>query len=204
MKSFIFSIYLILGIASFNSLWGQVTPITPAVPDNASPQDTSIKMRSAELERVKRDAAKAEAEKFAPINTEIMAKFPQIKEDFEAIQILEAAIIKGYTTGKTIDYNLIEICASEINKHAKRLDSNLFAETKKEKKEQNSVIKEEKAKNIKDLIIDLDNAIGNFVSSKIFGNLKVIEPEVAVSTRNDLLKIRNLSQKLADEAKKLK
>jgi hypothetical protein len=166
-----------------------------------------VKTRSVELERVKREAERAEAETFAPINKEVVAKFAQIKEDFEDIQILESAIVKTYTTGKTIDYALIETSAAGISRKAKRLDSNLFA-AKSEKKEDKTLSdkseeKPKKTKSVRDLIIELDGAIGDFVSSKIFGNIKVIDPEVALSTRKDLLKILELSEQLALEAKKL-
>lgn len=211
MKNFIYSICLILGAALLTSLLGQPPPSAkpatqpPPRPNPPSNPRDNLLVRTAGFEMLRREAERADAERFGRINTEIITKFPEIKEDFEAIQILEAAIIKGYTTGKTIDYNLVEISANEINRHAKRLDSNLFfAETEKEKKERKSAAKKENTRGIKNLIIDLDNAIGSFVSSQIFGNLKVIEPEVAVSTRNDLFKIRTLSQKLAAEAKKLK
>jgi hypothetical protein len=50
----------------------------------------------------------------------------------------------------------------------------------------------------------LDNSIGSFVSSKIFGNVNVIDPTVAVKTRTDLINILDLSDKLSKEAKKMK
>jgi hypothetical protein len=203
IKNFILVVSLVIGSALLTS--GQVTPITPSVPDNASPADSNIRMRSAELERIKRDADKPSS---APaMNSKIEAKFPEIKEDFEGIQISQAAIIKTYTTDKKIDYSLIEISANNINKHVKRLDSNLFAETikkKEEKKGEKAQENTEKPKSVRDLIVELDNAIGSFVSSKIFGNLKVVDPEVALKTRNDLLLIQDLSEKLSAEAKKLK
>jgi hypothetical protein len=177
---------------------------TPAGAGDKNLGDDGIKMRSVEMERIKREAQIAEASAFAPINKEISAKFPQIKEDFEGIQVLEGSIIKAYTTGKSIDYGLIESAAEGINKKAQRLDTNLFAATKAEKKEEKTTEKVEKPKIIRDLIVELDNAVGDFVSSKIFGNIKVIEPDVAIKTRNDLLNILKLSELVAAEAKKMK
>lgn len=199
MKNFIFSICLISIISLFTSVYGQ---LPPAIADNATPQNNDIKMRSVELERIKKESAIAEASTFAPINTEMSKKFPQIKEDFEGIQMAQSAIITAYTKNKTIDYVLIETSANNINKNAKRLDTNLFAASKKNKEKKEN--KEEKPKTIKELIIELDNTIGSFVSSKIFANLKVIEPEIAIKTRTDLLRIQELSEKLAKEAKNLK
>ena len=192
-----------LTIASAVCLYGQVTP--PAVPDNGNIYDNNIKMRSIDMERVKRDEVQAEAKKFAPVNSKIEAKFPEIKEDFEGMQLSQSAIVTAYTTGEKIDYAAIEAAAGEINKKARRLDANLFPDaTSQELKSESSAKKEEKPKTVRDLIVELDEAIGNFVSSKIFVNLKVIEPEVAIKTRSDLLRIQTLSEKLAGEAKKLK
>jgi hypothetical protein len=205
IKNFMLVVSLMIGSALLTS--GQVTPITPAVPDNASPSDTNVKMRSAELERIKRDADKPSATTAPAMNSKIETKFPEIKEDFEGIQISQTAIIKTYTTDKKIDYSMIEISADNINKHAKRLDANLFDETIKKKesaKDEKDKAGTEKPKSLRDLIVELDNAIGSFVSSKIFANLKVVDSEVALKTRNDLTLIQDLSEKLSAEAKKLK
>ncbi len=166
--------------------------------------DDNIKLRSVELEKVKRDAQSAEAASFAPINPKLEARFSQIKDDYEAIQLLQAAIIKAYTTGKTIDYSMIETSAATIKKRALRLDENLFAESKKDKIIEKSDSNKEPVFSIRDLIINLDNSIGDFVSSPIFGNEKVIEPSTAIKTRDDLLKILKYSEYLSNEAKKLK
>ncbi len=192
-----------LMIGSSVCLFGQVTP--PAVPDNGNIYDNNIKMRSVEMERVKREETQAEAKTFAPVNSKIEVKFPEIKEDFEGMQTSQSAIVTAYTTGDKIDYAAIESAAEAINKKAKRLDANLFPDaTSQELKSEASKKKEEKPKSVRDLIVELDDTIGSFVSSKIFTNLKVIEPEVAIKTRADLLKIQSLSAKLAEEAKKMK
>jgi hypothetical protein len=182
---------------------------TPAgAGDKNLAEGDGIKMRSVEMERMKQEARRTEAAAFAPINKDISARFPQIKEDFEGIQISEAAIITAFTTGKTIDYSLIASSADEINKKAKRLDSNLFAVSAEKKaghtSDEGGKEKIEKPKSVRDLIIELDKAIGSFVSSKIFGNIKVIDFEVAINTRTDLLNILKLSEKLSLEAKDLK
>lgn len=197
----IFIVIIVITVFSLG-IFGQGTP--PAVSDNANIADNSIKLRSAELEKTKRDEAIAAAAKFAPINKDISVKFPQIKEDFEGLQIAQSAIITAYTTGKKIDYSLIETSANEILKKAKRLDSNLFAPGTETLEENKKEEKEKKQKTVRDLIVELDNTIGSFVSSKIFGNIKIIEPEVAIKTRTDLLHIEKLSIELAKEAAKLK
>ncbi len=205
MKKIILFALLIIASSVYSNVYGQSN--VPAVADNANIQDNSLKMRSVEMERIKREEIKAEAAKFAPVNTELKVKFPEIKEDFEGIQVSQSAIITAYSTGKTIDYAAIETNADIINKKAVRLDANLFpgATSQKVKDDSNeSKKKAEQPKSIRDLIVELDNTIGSFVSSQIFANLKVIEPEVAIKTRADLLKIQELSEKLSLEAKKMK
>lgn len=210
MKKLIISIFFVLAASAVSNLLAQ-PPAGAGAPAGAGDKnlgDDSIKMRSVEMERIKREALATEAASFAPISKDISAKFPQIKEDFEGIQILEGAIIKAYTTGKSIDYSLIESSADGINSKAKRLDSNLFDPTADKKidplLDDKSKEKVEKTKSIRDLIIELDATIGSFVSSKIFANIKVIEPTVAIKTRTDLLNIMQLTEKLSMAAKKSK
>ncbi|MBS1794843.1 MAG: hypothetical protein JSS81_13365 [Acidobacteria bacterium] len=202
MKKVLFSIILLLMTSAFSNVYAQRE--TPPGAGDKNLNDNDIKMRSVELDRIKQEAAKNEAASFAPINTKLSAKFPQIKEDFEGIQLLQDAIIKAYTTGKTIDYRVIATSADQISVKAKRLDANIFADTKKDKEEKTETKQPEKLKPIADLIVELDNTIGSFVSSKIFGNINVIEPEAAIKTRTDLLNIIKLSEKLSAEAKNMK
>ncbi len=195
MKKSFLSILVMLATSVFLNVYPQVTP--PGAGDKDL-RDNNIRMRSVEIERVKREAAKGNSPLFLLINSDIESKYPQIKEDFESIQISQTAIIKAYTTGEKIDYTIIESSAEVINRNAKRLDSNLFA-SKMEKKENKS--KQKEAINIKNLIVELDNAIGSFVSSKMFLDLKVIDPETAKKTRVDLASIMELADKLSKEAK---
>jgi hypothetical protein len=212
-------VLLLLFVASFNSTFGQTTtPATPGAPAGAGTpagggdrnlSDSLRKMNSIELERVKRESQRP-TEANSAIHSKAQSKFSQIKEDFEGIQIAESAIIKTYTTDKKIDYALIEISAGDIIKRAKRLDSNMFAEPLASKDEtaesehKDEKEKTEKPKSLKELIVDLNNAIGSFVSSPIFGNLKVVDPKVAVKAREDLVMIEEISEKISAEAKKLK
>jgi len=207
MKRIIQLIILLIFTTTTLTIVAQTTTagsVTPAGAGDKNLADNGIKLRSVELERIKREAERAEAASFAPINTEINSRFPQIKEDFEGIQILEAAIIKAYTTGKTIDYGLIESSADGINKRCRRLDLNLFAESKKDKNSEDKSEKAEKPKSLKDLIILLDTAIGDFVTSPLFGKVKVVEPATAIKTRTDLLNVLKLSERIGLEAKRLK
>lgn len=211
MTRVLLSILLILAASVVSSLFAQRAPAGAGTPPGGGDKNLAndgIKARSVEMERMKQELKSSEAALVAPVNKQIAAKFPEIKEDYEGIQVAQAAIVKAYTMGKTIDYALIESSADAINKRAQRLDSNLFAlpVTKKTHpaSDEKSQDKVEKPVSIKDLIVDLDNAIGGFVSSKFFANINVIEPDVAISTRTDLINILHLSEKLAAEARRLK
>ncbi len=142
MKKSIFSIFLLIAISAFSVVFGQTTPVTPGAPAGAGTPpgggdkklaESLRKANSIEMERMKREAERP-TETNSAVHTKAQSKFPQIKEDFEGIQIAESAIIKTYTTDKKIDYALVEISAEDIIKRTKRLDSNIFAEpiTKKE------------------------------------------------------------------------
>lgn len=218
MKKLNSVILFLLFLSVFGSIFGQTTPTTPGAPSGAGApsgggdrnlSDELRKMNSIELERIKREAQRP-TETNSAIDAKAQSKFPQIKEDFEGIQISQSSIIKTYTTDKKIDYALIESSAENIIKRAKRLDANLFAdplkknEEEKEEKNKKPAANAEKPKSLRDLIVELDNAIGSFVTNPIFGNLKVVDPKAAVKAREDLILIEELSEKILTEARKLK
>ena len=121
MKKIILSIFVVFTTALFSSVFAQ--RVAPPGSSDKDLRDNNIRTRSNELERIKRDADKPKtAESSTPMNSEIDAKYPEIKEDYEAIQLSQDAIIKAYSTGEKIDYKQIEAMAEAINKSAKRLD----------------------------------------------------------------------------------
>lgn len=216
MKKIILQFLIILALAISTSISAQVQP---AVTGDKNLRDENIRMRSIDLERAKQDAEKPSTNTSnttlttvpaAVIKSDIETKYPQIKEDFEGIQSNQAAIIKAYITGEKIDYIQIKTSAADITDRAKRLDGNLFApkievEKKEEvSKEAQSKEKETKTKSIRDLIVELDNAVGNFVSGTMFQNLRVIEPEAAGKTQAALAKIIEISELLSKETGKMK
>ena len=201
MKKIILSIFVVFTTALFSAVFAQVDP--PPGAGDKDLRDSNIRMRSNELERIKRAADKPKtAESPSPMSSEIDAKYPEIKEDYESIQLSQDAIIKAYSTGEKIDYKQIKTSAEEINKSAKRLDSNLFSAAPEKDKSKRE--KEKTEKSVKDLIVELDNAIGNFVSSAMFQNLRAVDPAVAKKARGDLANIMEISKKLSKEAGKMK
>ena len=195
MKNSALFTFLFFTFAVFSSITAQAKP-------DSSLRDDGIRMRSADLERTKRDAEKTNS---APqMNSEINSKFPEIKEDYEKIQLGQAAIVKAYTTGEKINYEQIEKSAKDMIKNAERLNSNLFTSASETDKDKSDKKSGEKTKGVKDLIVDLDNAIGSFVSSAMFQDLRTVDPKVADKAQNDLTHILKISRALSKEAGKMK
>ncbi len=178
----------------------QNVPPPPAPVAESDLRDNSIKMRLIEIERFKRDATKPRP---AESTTDREIRSAKTKENFEEIQKLQDAIIEAYTTGKSIDYARISRSASDIGNRGSWLNKNLFganpdnpdADREKETYAQKSV---------RDLIIELDNAIGRFVQSPIFQEVRVVDLEVSEAARLELRNIVRLSNMLSVKAVKLK
>ncbi len=212
MKQAVVLIALIFSAAIWSGVFAQSNTPPPATGD-VDLRDTDVKRRSVEMERIERDAKKgdrktSQANKKAA-EDRLAAKFGEIKIDYEQMQLSQDAIVKAYQTGSKIDYAQISKSAQEINKSAARLNSNLFPAEEKDgkKKEEKKKDKSEKqsgqAKSVRDLIVDLDNAIGVFVKSPIFQNLRVVDAEVSKKAERELEKIIELSALLTDEARKM-
>jgi hypothetical protein len=164
-------------------------------------EGTSIRMRSTELERIKREANKVDT---GESNIERKIKFSAIKKDFEAIQKIQDSIIKTYTTGKKINYSKIGEKAEAMTKNALRLDENLFGA-----KSDTTIKKQEewpdtKQKSVKNLIIELDKMIGTFVANPMFKNIKIVDLKLSKNAQSDLMKIIDLSRNLSNLAAKMK
>lgn len=176
-----------------------VAQIPNPVADTEMRDGSSIRRRSIELERVKRDAVKLRP---TEDSTERTIKFAEIKEDFENIQKLQSEIVKAYTTGRKINYEKISQSAAEMTKKTVRLDANLF-NSKIEETFKNKDAEKAKPKRVRDLIVELDKVIGIFVGSPVFKNTKVVDEQSSEKSRLDLEKIFKLSDTLSREAKKL-
>jgi uncharacterized membrane-anchored protein YjiN (DUF445 family) len=195
MKS---TIWCVCGLLFFTSaIFAQISPhpvIEAEIRDN-----NSIRMRSLQLERVKRESNQVIPE---ALTKEQIVKLAEIKEDFENIQKLQSEIVKTYTTGKKINFGKIDDSAAKISKKALRLDANLFG-SESDNRSKTKSKDEVGTKSVRDLIIELDNAIGNFVSSPIFTNNRLIDSKMSEKSEIDLQKIIKLSETLSKEAKKL-
>ena len=157
-----------------------------------------VKGRSNEMERVKRDAEKPE-KKNNPEET-----FPQIKEDFEQIQLVNSNVLQAAPAGVAPDYGHLSEAAADIKKRAARLKTNLFgAESEKPPKQKEE--KGEKAQpDLKSLLSALDAAVSDFTHSPMFQNTKVVNPEDSTKARRDLEEIIKLSTRIWKETERLK
>jgi hypothetical protein len=182
-----------------------VTPLSPALaqgpppggPDkNMKSETDGARARSSELERVKRDAEKPDRKAEASPEE----KFPQIKEDFERIQIVNGEVLQA---GGTPDYVRLSEAAEEVRRRAARLKSNLFA-PEPEKKSKREAVEEEDHADLKSLLSALDEALAGFVNSPIFQNTRVVNPQDSAKARHDLDEIIKLCARVLKEADRLK
>jgi hypothetical protein len=198
MRQIYFGVICIILLTVFNAAAQTPPPPVPVIESDI--RFDTIKMRSIELERVKR-----EAEKSAPDESikDRRLKFIEIKTEFESIQKLQDSIIDAYTKGKKADYLKIAESAEEIRKNAIKLDENLF-ESRIINEKQVAVTEESKPTSIKKLIVDLDEAIGKFVGNKIFQSSKLIDQKESEQAQIELKMIIETADKLSFEAKKFK
>lgn len=156
---------------------------------SAREQFSNIKNRSMELERMKRDSNKR------PVGNVYAPKFPAIKEDFEAIQKFNDAIIKLIAAEKSPDFVAVGKNVEQINRRAVRLKSNLFpdeAESKKNNEENQS--ETASTRELKTLLVNLDKSVDRFVHNPIFENLSIVNPSDSQKAQRDLEKLIALSR----------
>jgi hypothetical protein len=159
-----------------------------------SPKDRSIedKYRADEIERVRREAVK-------PQQRYHTTRFPQIKEDFERIQLINSDVLQAITLKAEPDYRRLSEAAAEVKKRATRLRSNLFpSEFRVESKQSEQRLKG--PENLKSLLSELDKAITTFVHNPMFENTRVVNEEDSKKAQEDLEKIIDLSARTRKRA----
>ncbi len=194
--------YLLIFLAFLaSSISAQYISPVPVV-ETEIRDNSSARIRSIELDRIKRDGKKNGAENLGPASVN---NFLEIKADFEQIQILEKNIVTVYTTGKQIEYQKIAAFSAEINQSASRLKKNLFSlQTNDQKKSPNAPEVQEKTLpgDVKKLIVELDNTIGAFVNNPIFLTPKKAKLKEKEKAEADLEQVIRLSVALKQEAEK--
>lgn len=201
------NIAMVVCLAFTGSAWSQQE--APPGSSDKGGMDRGIKDRSIELERIKRDANKPDAKGQQVPGPAAAAKFEEIKEDFEGLQRRQDEILKAYTDGKQIDLEKIASASDTMNKHAVRLDTNLFppaVEPKSKKKP-----KEDKAvdtpaapvpQGLRSLIVEQDNTLASFVSNPMFTNPQVANVAENAKAHSDLKRLIILTAALKTEAEK--
>jgi hypothetical protein len=172
------------------------TPGPPAGGSDRNLRDSAsdLKGRSNELERVTRDTKKSENR----TTSTTTPNFPQIKEDFEQIQIINTDVLQKAASSPA--YQKISEAAAEIRKRALRLRSNLFtSEAMKKPKAAETSEKQE----LPPLITSLDSSIASFTSSPIFQNTNSVNAEDSLKAQKELERIIGLSERIALEADRL-
>lgn len=147
---------------------------------SAKDQFFGIKNRSMELERLKREAAKPRS------NDDLTSKFPQIKKDFEQIQIINIELYQATENKTPVDYSAVLKFVSEINQRALRLKSILFTPEPKAKKESTSNPEAVEPRDIKTLLNVLDKSLSSFAHNSMFRNLKLVSPDASLKAQKDL------------------
>ncbi|HUF04608.1 MAG TPA: hypothetical protein VMM38_10585 [Aridibacter sp.] len=176
--------------------FAQSGPPPPAPIIETELKQNSIKIREIELERIKRDARKR------GIDTGEQAReirFRETKERFEGIQKRQDSIVKAYTHSRQIDYEEISRSAAEIYEDALWLNREVFGE-KTDGRGEESAEAAVPRESVRDLIIVLDTAIGEFVKSPVFKGNTVVKKAAFEDAQKTLNRILELSRKLAAAA----
>jgi hypothetical protein len=165
----------------------------PSDSPGASPKDRALedKYRSDEIERVRREA---ESREYQP-----SLRFPQIKDDFERIQIINSEQLQASASKPNYDFERIAKAATEIRTRATRLKSNLFPMASREFDKQSNRPKSARD-DLKFLLSELDRAIVVFVHNPIFENTKVVNPQDSARAERGLWDIINLSERTRKRA----
>ena len=197
MKNLSFLLILIFVFAVKG--YAQLNNTTPQAIDSARQRTMDEKLRSAEMDRA-RNELNADRIRATATNE----RFPEIKDDFERIQITNNQSLQTASIKETPDLRTISKAVVEIKKRALRLKSNLFPVSSKtdlsrenEQKEQDRFLKLE----LKPLAIQIDNAIYRLVSNNIFQNIKLVNLKDSEKAENDLEKIIFLCDVIGDKIK---
>jgi hypothetical protein len=177
-----------------SALWSSANAQLPPGVGTGGRMDKSIedKYRSDEMERVRREAVK-------PVDRP-GTHFPQIKEDFERIQLINGDL-RASNSNAGLDHERVKESAAEIRKRATRLKSNLFPSASKEATQQVDP-QTEARQDLKFLLSELDKAITNFVHNPMFENTKVVNPQDSSRAERELQKIIYLSGRTRKKAER--
>jgi hypothetical protein len=193
-KKLLFAIFL--GSISAVAAAAQSNPEQAVI--NAQEQVSDIKKRSIELERMKRESNKRS------VGDNLTQRFPEIKEDFEEIQKINANVLKLTTDKTAVNYSAVLKSVTEIKRRAVRLRSNLFSPEPEENNEtKNEPQNTAETQDVKILFAALDKSIDSFVHSSIFKNINLVNSDDSLKAQKDLEEVIRISTAIRAKTKKL-
>lgn len=133
---------------------------------------------------------------------ERVSLFPQIKEDFKLIQVVNNNMMATLFVKKSVDYKLISDSIEEINKRARRLEKNLALPEGDRQRN----LKYQPASDLVQLkvsLLSLDRLLMSFVKNPLFNSPGVINPELAQTASRDLENIIKFSDAIKKDAAKV-
>jgi hypothetical protein len=181
---------LVLASAMWSSANAQLHP--GAGSGDRKDKSVEDKFRSDEMERVRRAGHTR--------GTPMVTRFPEIKEDFERIQLINSDVLQAFPTDAAIDHERLSEAAAEIKKRATRLKLNLFPSESKARAEQ-GVQEAKEQQDLKSLLSELDATITRFVHNPMFENTRVVNPQDSDRAKKELDKTISLSARIRKTAK---
>ena len=164
---------------------------------------SDVKNRSIEMDRIERDAKKAESRAREDKRESLAApNFEQIKEDFERIQIINGDVLQASASSANLDYGRISESSAEIQKRATRLKSNLFPPKSKKQSKKTELGPEDQ--DLKSLLTLLDKSLSSFTQNPMFQNTKVVTPQDSTDAEKELDSVIQISGRITNEAERKK
>ena len=193
-RNMITQVFLMTILVLASAMWSSADAQVPQGVGSGDRKDKSIedKFRSDEMERVRRAGHTR--------GTPMVTRFPEIKEDFERIQVINSDVLQAFPSDAAVDYERLSAAAAEINKRATRLKSNLFPSELKARAEQ-GVQEAKEQQDLKSLLSELDATITRFVHNPMFENTRVVNPQDSERAKKELDNTIKLSDKIRKTAK---
>ena len=169
-------------------------------PASAQENDpTGVRQRSYSMRILEREAKRSGIRL-----PETSADLRQLRKDFERIQVLDRDVIQEAAAGGRLDYGELSSAAAEIRKRCGRLQSSLLPTDSREKRRESGPQDVAGTQDLPAMLTALDGSILSLISNPLFQNTRVIDAEHSERARSDMAKIISLSDKIREEADKLK
>ncbi len=132
------------------------------------------------------------------------AALPQIKEDFERIQVVNKELMTAVFTNNIVNHKQIVKATVDIGKRASRLKTNLAYPEPLNRNNAGKSRPGNEDEDIKVSLTNLDQSIMSFVMNPIFRlQQQVVESRLAIKATSDLTNIIELSDTIKKRAERL-